>query len=93
MIVKAPKTNLRDREKGTLILNIFICIKSIRNNGLMDHSDFPITALIGIEMQICGHYPIMVYKEWGSLRSPTPCLCMHFICVSTAWKDVAGPTL
>ena len=21
------------------------------------------------------------YKECGSLRSPTPCLCMHFICI------------
>ena len=25
----------------------------------------------------------------GSLRSPTPCI--HFICVSTAWKVIAGP--
>ena len=30
------------------------------------------------------------YKEWGGLlRSPTPCLCMDFICVSTAWKVTA----
>ena len=36
---------------------------------------------------------ILYYKEWGSLRSPTPCVCMHFICVSTAWKVIAGPTL
>ena len=21
------------------------------------------------------------------------CMCMHFICVSTAWKVIAGPTL
>ena len=35
----------------------------------------------------------IIYKEWGSLRSPTPCLCMDFICVSTAWKVTAGPTL
>ena len=36
---------------------------------------------------------IYIYKEWGSLCSPTPCVCMHFICVSTAWKVIAGPTL
>ena len=29
------------------------------------------------------------YKEWGSLCSATPCLCMDFICVSTAWKVTA----
>ena len=32
---------------------------------------------------------IIIYKEWGSLRSPTPCLCMDFICVSTAWKVIS----
>ena len=32
---------------------------------------------------------IYIYKECGSLRSPTPCLCMHFICLYTAWKVIA----
>ena len=29
------------------------------------------------------HFAVMhsYYKECGSLRSPTPCLCMHFICI------------
>ena len=29
----------------------------------------------------------ILYKEWGSLCSPTPCLCMDFICVSTACRE------
>ena len=32
---------------------------------------------------------VYIYKECGSLRSPTPCLCIDFICVSTAWKVAA----
>ena len=35
------------------------------------------------------HNIINIYKECGSLRSPTPCLCIDFICVSTAWKVTA----
>ena len=42
---------------------------------------------------VCIHIYIYLYKEWGSLSSPTPCVCMHFICASTAWKVIAGPTL
>ena len=34
-------------------------------------------------------YVLINYKECGSLRSPTPCLCIDFICVSTAWKVTA----
>ena len=32
---------------------------------------------------------LYIYKECGSLHSPTPCLCIDFICVSTAWKVTA----
>ena len=43
-----------------------------------------------VMLQLC---IVMLYKKCGSLRSPTPCLCMHFICLYTAWKVIAGPTL
>ena len=45
-----------------------------------------------VSLFVC-HSVLSTYKEWGSLRSPTPCVCMHFTCVSTAWKVIAGHTL
>ena len=61
--------------------------------GRITSGDLPLRTHTHTHTRTHTHTCLLYDKEWGSLRSPTPCVCMHFICVSTAWKGIAGPTL